>query len=163
MVVEGERLWDLLRSLDDADHLEFPADFDFVRTRSRFDQLAARLDTAFNCTSQVDRHVEDASYHARIEIPSAATATRLVIVIVVSNFGNLAVVAVDNPGVWTQEEFTELLHRDDAERIYAALDDLDYIVVPEEPLWNDYDGNSNLRQLSPDHRATWWIRYFDYL
>ena len=45
--------------------------------------------------------------------------------------------------MWTQEEFTELLHPDDAERIYTALDDLGYTVVPEEPLWQPYDGTAD--------------------
>jgi hypothetical protein len=57
-------------------------------------------------------------------------------VIVVSNFGGLAVVAADNPGAWSQEEFEELLHPDDATRIYAALSELGYTVVQEEPLWH---------------------------
>lgn len=83
--------------------------------------------------------------------------------IVVSNFGDLAVVAVDNPGVWTQEEFTEPLHRDDAERIYTALDDLGYTVVLEEPLWQPYDGDGPLRLFYPEHPPTWWIGFFDYL
>lgn len=83
--------------------------------------------------------------------------------IVVNNFGGLAVVTVDNPGAWTQKEFTELLHPDDAERIYAALDDLGYTVVPEEPLWRPYDGDGPLRLFYPGHPPTWWIRFFDYL
>jgi hypothetical protein len=52
-------------------------------------------------------------------------------VIIVSNFGDLAVAAIDNPGVWTQEEFTESLDPGDAERIYTTLEDFGYTVVPE--------------------------------
>jgi hypothetical protein len=131
VMVEGGRLWDLLKSLDDPEHLEFPAGYDHAEIRNRFDQPADRLGTtAFSCACQADRHVEDASYHGRIEIPALATATRSRLVIVVSNSGGLAVVAVDNPGVWIRQGFTELLHPDDAERIYTALDDLGYIVVP---------------------------------
>ena len=141
MIVEGDRLWDLLRSLDDPKHLEFPAHFNRKKTRIQFGQLVDRLNTAFSCACEAEGHVEDASYHDRVEIPAAATATGTRLVIVVSNFGGLAVVAADNPGVWPQEEFTELLHPDDAQRIYTALDDLGYTVVPEEPLWEDYDGD----------------------
>jgi hypothetical protein len=83
--------------------------------------LVDRLEAAFSCTCQADRHIEDASHHGRVEIPAAAAATRSQLVIVVSNFGGLAVVAIDNPGVWTGEELTELLHPDDAGRIYPAL------------------------------------------
>ena len=109
-----------------------------------------------------ERHGEDASYHDRGEIPAAATATGSQLVIVVSNFGGLAVLTVDNPGAWTQEEFTELL-LDDAGRIYAALDELGYTAVPEESLWRPYDGDGPPRLFYPGHPPTWWIRFFDYL
>ena len=160
--IDGDRLWELLRSLDDPEHLEFPAGYDRVKVRGQFDQLTDRLGGAFSCACTVD-HPEDASFHGRIEIPAEATSTGSQLVITVSNFGGLAVVAVDNPGVWSREEFTELLHPDDAERIYAALDSLGYTVVPEEPLWQPYDGSGRLRQLHPAHPPTWWIRFFDYL
>lgn len=163
MIIEGEQLWDLLRSLDDPEHLEFPADYDPDATRHRFDQLVSRLDSAFSCACEADRYVQDASHHGRIDIPAAATATGSRLVIIVSNFGNLAVVAIDNPGVWDSEDFTGLLHPHDAERVYAALDDLGYTIVPEEPLWKPYDGNASLQRYHREHPPTWWIRFFDYL
>jgi hypothetical protein len=168
VTVEGDRLWDLLRSLDDPEHLEFPADFNRDETRNRFGQLVDRLNTAFSCAREADSHVQDASYHNRVEIPAAATATGRRLVIVVSNFGGLAVVVADNSRAWTQEEFTERLHPDDAQRIYTALDDLGYTVVPEEPLWEEYDGDAFRRyylvqRVEIQYRPTWWIRFFDYL
>jgi len=172
VIVEGDRLWDLLRSLDDPKHLEFPAHFNRKKTRIQFGQLVDRLNTAFSCACEAEGHVEDASYHDRVEIPAAATATGTRLVIVVSNFGGLAVVAADNPGVWPQEEFTELLHPDDARRIYTALDDLGYTVVPEAPLRAaEYDGDAFRRyyhiQYGPawrdPGRPTWWDRFFDYV
>jgi hypothetical protein len=126
VIVDGDRLRELLRSLDDPEHLEFPADYDHASARSRFDQLVDQLEAAFSCGCPADRHVEDASYHGRVEIPAEAAATGSRLVIVVSNFGNLAVMAVDNSGAWTQEESSELLHPDDADRIQAALDSLGY-------------------------------------
>lgn len=51
-----------------------------------------------------------------------------------SNFGGLAAVIADNSWRQTQEEFTRQLHPDDAQRIYTALDDLGYTVVPEDLL-----------------------------
>jgi hypothetical protein len=61
VTVEGDRLWDLLRSLDDPEHLEFPADFNRDETKNRFDQLVDRLNTAFSCACKADSHVQDAS------------------------------------------------------------------------------------------------------
>jgi hypothetical protein len=111
VTVESDKLWDLLPSLDDPEHLQFPAGFNRDETRNRFGQLVDRLDTAFSCACEAERHVEDASYHGRVEIPAAATATGIRLVIVVSNFGGLAVVAADHPGAWTQEEFRIRRHR----------------------------------------------------
>lgn len=146
----------------DPDHLEFPAEYHHRRARARFDQLAQRLDADFGCRCVVDRHVEDASLHGRIEIPAAHTASRHQLVVFISNFGGLAVVAVDRAGAWTDIETADVLHPDDADRIAAALDDLEYTRIPEEPLWRRYDGTWNPDAFRPS-AATWWIRYFDYL
>ena len=106
-------MWDLLRSLDDPKHLETPADFNFDETKNRFRQLVDRLNTAFSCACEAEGHVEDASYHDRVEIPAAATATGTRLVIVVSNFGGLAVVAADNPGVNLPNQDIVVVHRSD--------------------------------------------------
>jgi len=50
MISDGE-LWRLLRALDDPDHLERPARFDFVETRNQFERLVARLNAEFDCTA----------------------------------------------------------------------------------------------------------------
>ena len=121
-----------------------------------------RLDTAFSARASLTDTSRALATTAG-EIPAAATATGTRLVIIVSNFGGLAVVAADNPGVRTQEEFTELLHPDDAQRIYTVLDDPGYTVVPEEPLWEDYGGDGTLRRYYTEHPPTWWIRFFDYL
>ena len=78
-------MWDLLRSLDDPEHLEVPAGYDHDKTRNRFDQMVDRLDSAFSCACQADGYVEDTSYHGRVEILVAATATGSRLVIVVNN------------------------------------------------------------------------------
>lgn len=162
MPADDAQLWQLLRALDDPDHLEVPAGYHHRRARARFDQLAQRLDTAFGCQCDVDRNVQDASLHARINIPIAATATGHPLVVLISNFGDLAVLTVDNPGVWSDAEAAELLHADDAHRISTALADLGYTLIPEEPLWRRYDGAWKPGIFSPSD-ATWWTRYFDYL
>lgn len=160
MLADDTQLWQLLRSLDDPDHLEFPAGYDHRRTRASFERLAQRLDTDFNCRCDVDRHGQDACLHGRIDIPAHATVARRPLVISISNFGGLAVLSVDNPGVWTDSEAAELLYPDDARRTHAALADLGYRLIPEDPLWHRYDGVCNPAVFAP---RTWWIRYFDYL
>nr|AGS49731.1 hypothetical protein [uncultured bacterium esnapd14] len=162
MLTDDDQLWQLLRSLDDPHHLEFPANYHHRRERARFEQLAQRLDTDFGCQCDVDRHVQDASLHGRIDIPASATATGHPLVVLVSNFGGLAVLAVDNPGVWTDAEATELLHTTDRDRVSAALGALGYTLIPEEPLWQTYDGTWEPAVFSPS-AGTWWNRYFDYL
>ncbi|MFI7598986.1 hypothetical protein [Actinoplanes sp. NPDC049681] len=159
MLADDAQLWQLLHSLDDPDHLEFPANYDHHRARARFNALAERLDRDFNCQTDVDRNAQDASFHGRIDIPAAATATGERLVIVISNFGDLAVLAVENPGVWDAEEAASVLNPDDNNRIHRALHDLGYVAVPEGPLWKRYDGPGGV--LASD--ASWWNRYFDYL
>ncbi len=161
---DDAQLWQLLRSLDDPDHLEAPPNYHHRRVRDQFDQLARRIDADFDGHGSVDRHVQDASFHGRIEIPATATATGHKLVITISNFGGLAVLSIDNPGVWTDAETAELLHPDDARRISDTLTDLGYTLIPEEPLWETYDGVSDLARYCPDDGPpSWWIRYFDYL
>ena len=166
VTVEGDRLCDLLRSLDNPDHLEFPADFNRDETRNRFRQLVDRLSTAFSCAREADSNVQDATFHNRVEIPAAATASGRRLFIVVSNFGGLAAVVTDNSWRQTQEEFTRQLHPDDAQRIYTALDDLGYTVVPEDPLrGEDYDGYAfgSDPRIQIQYRPTWWDRFFGYV
>jgi hypothetical protein len=69
VIVEGDRLWDLLRSLDDPRHVEWPKHFNRRETRKRFGQLVNRLDAAFSCACEAWGDVQDASFHDRVEIP----------------------------------------------------------------------------------------------
>jgi hypothetical protein len=162
MALDDARQRHLLHALDDPDHLEFPAGYDHERARAQVERLAQRLDADFSCQCRVDRHVQDASLHGRVDIPAAATATGRPLVVLVSNFGGLAVLAVDNPGVWTDAEAGRLLHPDDAHRVHTVLADLGYTVISEEPLWEPYDGVCDPAIFSPS-KPTWWLRYFDYL
>lgn len=164
MLADAAQLWQLLRSLDDPDHLEIPADYHHRHERARFDQLARRLDIDFGGHFRISRdiHVEDASLHGRIDILATSTATRRPLVVLVSNFGGLAVLAVDNPGVWTDAETAQLLHPADRRRVGTALADLGYTLIPEEPLWRDYDGAAGPTSLGHS-LDSWWTRFFDYL
>jgi hypothetical protein len=159
--IEGQRMWTVLRALDDPDHLESPAGYDFDATRAQFERLVAELDAVFGCRSAADRSVQDASLHARVVVPAHASATGEPLVVCVSNFGSLATVSVVNPGAFDEAEQAALLAAEDAARVYGVLDDLGYVVVPEAPLWQPYDGPSLISFLN-EPPATWWVRFFDY-
>jgi hypothetical protein len=81
-------MWTVLRALDDPDHLESPAGFDFDSTRERFERLVTSLDAAFDCRCDADRSVQDASLHARVVVPPEAAASgEPLVVCISSNFG----------------------------------------------------------------------------
>jgi hypothetical protein len=155
-----DELWILLRGLDDPGHAEYPAGYNHRDVRGRFDLLAAALNAAFACQCFVDRHVEDASHHGHIDIPADACIAGEHLTVVVSNFGNLAVVAVGNPGEYSEEESKLLIDPADEARIQQALTGLGYVVLPEHPLWTRYDGNL---QFLRDQNGSWWDRFFSYL
>lgn len=162
MPLDDQRIRALLRELDDSDHLEFPRGYDHDAVRARFNQLAAGLGQRFQCACAVDRDVQDASHHGRIDIPAGATASRKHITVTVSNFGDLAAIALGNPGSYSEEEEIELFNSDDRHRVEDELDTLHYIAVSEHLLWTAYDGVNDLA--SPTgHPPTWWNRFFDYL
>jgi hypothetical protein len=162
--LDDQRTWALLRELDDPVYLEWPRDYDRVAARARFNQLAAGLDRRFRCLCTVDRDVQDASHHGTVVIPAGATASTEHLTVLVSNFGDLAVATLGNPGSYDEEEERELFHGDDRRHIEDELRTHGYVAVSEHPLWTTYDGVSDLAsRYSPDNPATWWIRFFDYL
>ncbi|MEV5711704.1 hypothetical protein [Actinoallomurus sp. NPDC052274] len=121
MLADDVELWQLLRSLDDSTRLDFPAGYDHQRARARFERLVQRLDSDFTCRCDLDRDVQDTALHGRIEIPAHATVTHRRLVVSISNFGGLAVLSLDDPGIWTDAEMAELLHPDDVRRSDGAL------------------------------------------
>ena len=162
MHVDEYAVWQMLHGLDASESLEVPDGYDFGRERGRFDRLAVHLGTAFGGECRVDRDVQDASLRGRIDIPMSATATGHPLVVNISNFGGLAVLSVDNPGVWTDAETAALLHPADAHRVETALAGLGYTLIAEELLWQPYDGACDLAVFGRTE-TTWWNRYFDYL
>ncbi|MER6015969.1 hypothetical protein [Streptomyces bluensis] len=164
MPLDDQSTWALLRQLDDPQHMEFPRGYDPGATRARFEQLAARLDARFQCTCTVDRQVQDASHHGTIVIPATAADSAEHITVTISNFGDLAVVTLGNPGSYNKEEERELFHATDRLRVEEELEALGYTVISEHLLWTRYDGVSGLvSYYPPEHPPTWWIRFFDYL
>ena len=76
-------------------------------------------------------------------------------------------VAADEPAERVLElavqETAGLLDAEDRLRVVAALGQSGYVLVPEDPLWDDYDGSSPLNDGYPDRPATWFTRFFDEL
>ncbi|MDI3402403.1 hypothetical protein [Streptomyces cavernicola] len=163
MQLDSSGTWALLRELDDPDHMEFPRGHDHRAVRSRFEQLAAGLDRRFGCACEVDRGVQDASHHGRIDVPEAATRSGHCIAVIVSNFGGLVTVTLAPPGSLDEDEERALFHDDDRHRIQDELDALGYISVSPHLLETRYDGVSDLAAYRPGEVSTWWMRFFDYL
>ncbi|MER7741308.1 hypothetical protein ABTX34_23770 [Streptomyces sp. NPDC096538] len=158
MTTDQQHLWTLLRKLDTSGDAEFPRNFDRSATRTRFDKLAADIDREFACTCTVERDVQEASYHGRITIPVAATASADFITVIVSNFGDLAIVTLGNPMSYDEEETSYLLDSTDLSRLIGILSELGYVTVPEHLTWADYDGALELRS----HARSWFDRFFFY-
>lgn len=156
----------LLRQLDDPVHLERPAGFDYPAERARFAALVAAVEARFGCVCTVDAglNVQDASYLGQLEIPASATATETEIFVRVSNFGGLALLGAERPGVYDDEETRILIAYADWWNVLEVLTNHGYVVLLEDALSRPYDGtNDAVRHAYPTHPATWFDRYFDYL
>ncbi|MFC7973973.1 hypothetical protein ACFUT3_01755 [Streptomyces cinereoruber] len=156
----------LLHRLDDPELVEHPPGYDHAATRALFERLVARLDADFDTRCTADHQVQDASLHARVEVPTEATVCGERIVVSVSNFGSMAVVAAENPGVYSDtEEAAEAgaLDITDLRKVERALTSLGYVLIPERLLTRPYDGLSPLASYRPGERVDWWARYFDYI
>ncbi|WFE27964.1 DUF6346 domain-containing protein [Solwaraspora sp. WMMD791] len=156
----------LLRQLDDPVHLERPAGFDYAAEQARFAALVADVEARFGCVCTVDAgmNVQDASYLGQLEIPASATATETEIFVRVSNFGGLALLGAERPGVHDDEETRILIAYADWRNVLEVLTNHGYVVLLEDALSRPYDGTSDaLRRAYQTHPATWFTRYFDYL
>ena len=156
-----------LHRYDEAGGLVRPTGYDHAVVRAAFDVLVERLDAEFDTSCRVDRQVEDASLHGRIEIPVEAVRGRAQLVVSVSNFGSMAVVSAENPGAYLDLAEALADHAADSgdlQAVQGILAALGFLVIPEELLTRPYDGISDLASHYPPDRAPdWWIRFFDYL
>ncbi|MEU6222495.1 hypothetical protein [Streptomyces sp. NPDC047042] len=172
-ISEDDRDQRVLRVLREADrlpgpdHLEFPEDFDHPRAKELLTELHARLEQAFSHPCTVDRHVQDASFHALVGVPAEATGAGVHIGIRLSNYADLAVVTLPDPGAHDSLDDAVArgdLTETDRRRVEDALSDLGFVTVPERLLHRPYDGVTPLSGFrNPDHPATWWTRFFDYI
>ncbi|KAB7846879.1 hypothetical protein [Streptomyces mobaraensis] len=151
----------LLRQLDDPECLEWPRDYNRDEMATAFGRLVSRLEDDFATCCVVEQEVQDSSEYGRLIVPAEATVCGTRLVVCVSKFGSLALVSAENPGAFlgTADARQEgELDADDLAKTDRALNDLGYVVVPEEVLTLDYDGPS--RFPSYVRRPSWWDRYF---
>jgi len=100
--------------------------------------------------------MEDSAELGRIVIPETVLDSPARIVISISDFGRMAIVALENPAAWSDAETAELMADSDRTRIENALGRLGYIHISEDPLDDPYDGEF-------DWPSTWRDRFFEYI
>jgi hypothetical protein len=83
----------------------------------------------------------------------------------VSNFGSLAVYALQGFFEYRTDEFRILLDSSDRSRIEVALVESGHVSIPEEIVWSEYDGVSDFWQRNFPSRPppTWFDRFFDWV
>jgi len=140
----------------DPRHTEVPANFRYRTEHKRFKLLAEAIDEEFSCSCEHDDRMEDTAELGRIEIPEAVLDSPARIVMSISNFGRMTIVALENPAAWSDAETAELMAVSDRTRIEDALGRLGYIHVSEDPLDEPYDGEL-------DWPSTWRDRFFEYI
>lgn len=156
------KLMEMLRRLDDPEWPEFPADYSRAEVADSFSRLARQIASRFATNCEIDRDIQDSAQYGRIEVPAEATIRRTKIVILVSKFKPLTMVAADNPGAFlgTDEARAEgALDASDLEKVEQELARSGYVVIPEELLTSSYDGATCLR-FHGSGEPNWWDRFF---
>ncbi|WP_246127245.1 hypothetical protein [Embleya hyalina] len=90
----------LLRRLDDGEHLCAPQEYDERGISSMLHRLVSRVEADFATRCPVECHHRNTVEYARVVVPGEATVCGTRIVVSISNFGSLAMVAADNPGAY---------------------------------------------------------------
>ena len=151
--VDGAR--SLFLALDDPDHLETPADFDFESEAERFDAFVQTLQTAFPGDLVLNEGWDDGAVYAEIRISPEVTATGEYLTIRVSTFGLVTVYLTfefardyREPEVFTDPADEALIDK--------AASAHGYVFVPMRLLYLDYDGPVTSIRL-----GSWQMRYFE--
>ncbi|WP_433652521.1 hypothetical protein ACQP2C_09470 [Micromonospora zamorensis] len=140
----------------------FPAGYSRTELASTLNILVAGIDFRFATTCRIERDIQDSAQYGRIEVPEESTVCGTRIVVLVSKFKPLAMVAAGNPGAFlsTDEACAEgELDPSDLDMIKQALVGSGHLVVPEELLMNRYDGVAHLR-FHGSGEPYWWDRFF---
>lgn len=157
----------LLRRLDDPEWLEWPPDYSNSKAAASLKHLVSDLESAFGTECPAEGNTQDSSEYGRLEIPATATVCGTRIIVCLSKFEPLAMIAAENPGAYLgldeAQALGDLDGRDRAS-VQRVVQDAGYVVVPEELLSRRYDGQSlTLLSSREAHRQpSWWDRFFGY-
>ncbi|MEU3355170.1 hypothetical protein [Streptomyces sp. NPDC037389] len=157
MIYDDDRLRGILRELDDPQAIDSPGGDARQAASCLFEGLVRLLEERFQCFCEVDRGVQDASFHGAVVLPSAATRSGEQVIVRLSNFGSL-ITAGAGGLARDGAQAVERLHEEDRDQIAAVSAELGCIYVPGHVLRERYDGG-NLE----DWQTMWWHRYFDYM
>lgn len=153
----------LLRQLDDPEWLEWPSDYSNSKAAASLKRLVADLESAFGAECPAEGNSQDSSEYGRVEIPAPATVCGTRIIVCLSKFEPLAMIAADNPGAYLglddAQALGDLDGRDRAS-VQRVIQGAGYVVVPEELLDRRYDGQSQI--LLSSGEPSWWDRFFGY-
>lgn len=162
IVERDANLMVVLRRLDDPDGFECPAGYRRAELAATLSSLVADIDSRFATSCPVEQDIQDSAQYGRIEVPGAVTICGTRIVVLMSKFAPLTMVAADNPGAFlgTDDACAEgELDLRDLDKIRQALVGSGCLVVPEELLTNRYDGVAHLR-FHGSGEPYWWDRFF---
>jgi hypothetical protein len=161
---------ELLRSVDEATHAEWPPDFDERQARAKFMRLVEATVREYGTSVRYEAGfplIQDASFFGDLTIPAEATRSGVEIEIRTSNFGELATVTLADRDLWDDPTaVSALLDEDDLRTVERLLSESGYEYVPLPLLRREYDGaNHALKELyaAEGRRLSWWERYFDWL
>jgi hypothetical protein len=167
MIVPVEAALELLRHFDNPRFAERPEGFDERPAATRFTKLLARRSDLQlrSCLGVMARRPGRLALR-QARIPTGATETGADIAVLVSNFGSLAMYALENAGAYDDAERELLMSERDRDRVESALANSGYVALAEDVLWEPYDGaNQYLLDLyaRARYRPTWFIRFFSYI
>jgi hypothetical protein len=150
-----KKILDLLLTLDDIEHCEYPPDFDYREAMRRVESLKPELDRIVGEPFKLDKNVQGASFFTDLTLIDKKTIDPKYIYILLgvrfSCFGNLFAIWNSSP--------SESISREKIGAIIKAVEAYGFVYVDEESLNEPYSGNNKYLQ----HLNNWWYRYFDYL
>ena len=141
----------LLASLDDGSHWEFPEGFAYYAAERKFLALIKDIELALgeSCTIEYHSAIQDASFHAQLVVPKSCLLEDYVTKLRVSNFGSLA----------TLYDADDVVKPGCADKIKDALKQHEYVYIPSWILREPYLPHEGLVGGIRD----WGVRYFDWL